>query len=413
MASKRNAVKTPAASKENKAPPTKKAKVMEEVAKEIKAPPKKKAKVVEEVDRFQEALDATLALLADGEVATESERNALRVAAPFALRVGENDRHPYQAQLATMVSNLLQRVEQVKKHAIEREEARATQIESEKSVNSSTLTDLAAKEKERYQAKETANANLSAAREGLVLVKKAHATARETMSGLEAEHEQTTSEKAQMESFVTETWTQLKECSIPGNQWRLKNKHIERIVEIMNKSGTEASCTLALPVSLKDKPEQRGLIATKCIEHVDDQLNRFVKELSEKVEGHSDNVTEKMKMTQEALEHVTKAEGERDERENDAVAAENALLEASEEHKAMIRNGKQLDGHAKAVDSKLAAFKDNYTTVRSVMARFEVIVERGEAGAVDTEVAQEDQEDHQVEQPPPMQAQVEERMLVC
>lgn len=347
---------------------------------DAKIPPAKKSKVAETVDDFQDALDIVINIIARDGPLTKADRNMLSTAAPFALRVGRAARHNYQTEVATSIVGQLSKVVENKKQAITDEEAAAGQIEADRAATSQRQADLAAKEEERHQKTADADANLKAARDGLLVAKTAQQDACKLVHGMQAENENTKTERSQLESFLQETWVQLKEGSIPGRQWRERKKHIDKVVAILTQHGTEASCIMALPVSLNDKPEQRGPIATKCIEHVDAKMSSIVKELSEKIEGHSQNMTEKMKAAEDVSEAVRAAQGMVDAKENEFIAADNALCEAIEAHKAMLRKGKELDTLSEASAKKLLQLKDEFNVVRSASMRLEAIVEHGENG---------------------------------
>merc|ERR1712176_821682 len=128
---------------------------------------------------------------------------------------------------------------------------------------------------------------------------------------------------------------------------------------------------------------------------------------------HPANSAEKIKAVEEAVQQVKRAEEEAEKAEGEFITASNSLLEASEEHKSNLRTGKDLDARAKAVASNLGALKSGFAAAQSLVARFDLIVEHGKAGAAltvagteSTEVAPLSKVDEQIEQTsaPPAQA---------
>merc|ERR1712232_747791 len=96
-----------------------------------------------------------------------------------------------------------------------------------------------------------------------------------------------------------------------------------------------------------------GLIATKCVEHVDVVLKDSLAKLVGKIEMHATDSAEKIKEVEEAAQQVKKAEEEAEKAESEFITASNSLLEASEEHKSNLQMGKDLDARAKLVASNL------------------------------------------------------------
>merc|ERR1712151_946296 len=133
--------------------------------------------------------------------------------------------------------------------------------------------------------------------------------------------------------------------------------------------------------SLKEKPEQRGPIATKCVEHVDAVLKQSLAKLVDKIEMHATDSAEKANAVEKAVQQVKKVEDEAGPAEVAFIVASNALLEASEENKNNLRKGKDLDASAKLVASNLDALKAAFVAAESTVARFDRVVEHGRSGA--------------------------------
>jgi len=184
-------------------------------------PPSKKARV-EATDPFQEVVDGAFKLLVGNGKMKTHEEVMLRAATPFALTVGRDARHPYQTEVATHMSRTLHILLASKKEAIEAEESKKEAIAADRNLVSSTREDLVSKENQRREACESAEKTLAVARDAVVAAKNTHSVALEAVSRLEVDHEKTKSEKTQREVYINETWSQLKEGTMPGRQWLRK-----------------------------------------------------------------------------------------------------------------------------------------------------------------------------------------------
>merc|ERR1712137_1364811 len=100
----------------------------------------------------------------------------------------------------------------------------------------------------------------------------------------------------------------------------------------------EDSLTVALPVALKEKPESRAVIANQAVDFVDALLRKSVADLQARVDGHDGIVTEKSNAVAAAEQKASQLQGARDERENEAIEAENELLKTSESRKELAED---------------------------------------------------------------------------
>merc|ERR1712107_400300 len=113
------------------------------------------------------------------------------------------------------------------------------------------------------------------------------------------------------------------------------------------------------------------------------------------------------------------AEVEAEKAESEFITVSNALLEASEEHKSNLRMGKDLDARAKLVVSNFETLKAAYSAAQSLVARFDLLVEHGKAGASLTvggtegrHVAPLSKIDEQIQQAPAVTVQGDECNLM-
>jgi chromosome segregation ATPase len=342
----------------------------------------KKTKVIDIEDPWSATLQSAFAVLNEDESLTDEAREMFRVSAPFALRVPKAERHKFQESVVTTLAQILQKVETTKHNAVEAASAAVATVEEERKANADLLVALAGKEKAQEEMKLSADNALKQADEQVAEAKRCLGEAQKAVTTLEAENEKTKSEKAERETLISETWTSLKEGTIPGNQWRLRNKHIEQIVAVLKDRNVEASCFEALPVALKDKVDQRGPIAIKCVDYVQVQLDKSVQHFADTIASHESKLTELRQAEADAGNSLKAAEGVRDERITGGIDAENALLAASEEHKSAQEQCAQIAERVAEVAETLKDTQHDHLEVKSVIARFEAVAEGGEAGAI-------------------------------
>lgn len=354
-----------------------------------KSPPKhapsKKAKAV--VDPFLEICTASLAHLDEDESLTDGARDMIRTSAPFALRPGKADRHKFQDIMVTKMLELLQKIDAGRADSLQAAEGKVAEIQGHKAMNDELVDTLLKKESEGTDAKKASDDLLEEAENVVATTKEALSLAKQAVTDSLIEQTSIAADKDEREKLINETWTQLKDGTIPGRQWREKNKLIERIVAVLQQQDVEASCIDALPVALKEKSVQRGPIAVKCLEHVDAQLQKSVQELSGKIDRCANKIVEKKEALIHAEEKLKEAELVRDDRVNEAIRAQNILLEASEKHKTAKHKSAEIAVQAAEVAELLTTAEGECAKFKATLARFEAILENGEAGAVALEAA--------------------------
>lgn len=369
--------------------------------------PAKKAKVE---DLFTGICDAAFNLM-DEEAAfiTKEAKAMFRASVPFALQPAKADRHKFQDTMVTTISAVFEQVNTNRQCGVDMAKSKVADADAEAKSNAELLVTLEATEKQKLESKEGSDKALKEAEETISAKKASLEDAKKALEETEAEHAKLTTDKAEREKLIAENWAQLKDGTYPGKQWREKNKSIEKVVAVLKDNEVEASCSEALPVALKEKVDQRGDITVKCINYVDMQLGKSLEELSAKIAGHAGEVTEKTKAVEDANTLLKEAMDTKEQKVNEAVEAENALLTASEEHKRAKEQCAEIAEKCAQVKKVCEEAEASHVEVKAVLSRFEAVVEGGEAGAAAAPNADVEMTSGEViSAPPPAEAEPEQ-----
>lgn len=336
------------------------------------------------VDPFAEAMQSILDIMSADDSLTESVYSVLCTTAPFALRPAKGDRHQFQAKLAETLGDILKNVEVSKNDAVQAAQDKVAQLEAEREVKAGALPAICQQVDERQQAMGACDAALKEAVATHDASQKAHAALLEVMASLEAENARNMAAKAEREKLLTEDWAQLRDSTMEGTSsgqlWRKKNKTIDSIAQTLTELGVERSCTESLALALKEKPEQRGKFATRCVEYAEEQLQRSLQEISDKIDANVGDISEKAKEVEKAAAMLKEVEADRDDKQNKVIEADNKLLEATEERSKFDGEIKEFDLQAKELAVALATAQEDQDQARSGLVCFENLLEHGELG---------------------------------
>jgi len=382
--------------------------------------PAKKAKVAAASDPFTVALQSILDCLGESPSLTESECSMLCTSAEFALRPAKCDRHKFQTNMTNAIADALKNIDLAKKVTLEAEQSKLAQHESEKVANEFALTALGPQVETRQQTKKGCDAALKDAFTAHDDAKKAHAVALEVLGRLDVEHANIIAAKVAREKLISETWAQMKDGSLKGIKSRDRTKLMDTIVKVLTSLGVESSCTEALPHTLKEKQELRGFVGTKCIEYAEEHLQRSVKEMAHAIDGHANNTAEKEKTKDEAAMKLKQTESDIVLKQDEAIEAENSLMEATEQRAKLNRQLKDFDRDAKMIAAAIAEASAEYDQNLSGLAMFESLEEQGEAATAPAAAPQEEEtapaplphQDEEEEAAPAPAAQQEEEHVM-
>merc|ERR1712118_67843 len=111
----------------------------------------------------------------------------------------------------------------------------------------------------------------------------------------------------------------------------------------------EESLKMALPVALKAKPDQRGMIGLKAIEFAAEALEQSVKDMASKIEEKDSEIEKQIALLTEKSSAIEVAQSSLEEKQSAFIATENKLMQAAEEIKTKKEALHQNDSTNKAI----------------------------------------------------------------
>eukprot|EP00933_Yihiella_yeosuensis_P075653 TRINITY_DN850_c0_g1_i2.p1 TRINITY_DN850_c0_g1~~TRINITY_DN850_c0_g1_i2.p1 ORF type:complete len:385 (-),score=144.80 TRINITY_DN850_c0_g1_i2:341-1495(-) len=331
---------------------------------------------VEEVDNSAvEQCAPVLELIGQASELSDSCREMLAAVSPFLFSTAKDVRHEYQAKLVDVLSTVVSGVEAERSAAVTAAEAEIQDLASEKESATAavgTTTASADAARQDRDAKETslreAEAATSAAGEALK-------AAQHSVANLETERAEHTSEKAEYETLLADTWAQLKEGAIPGQKWRERAKLIQGLLEMLDKCGLDESLKGGLPVALKTKPSDRGKFAERCVNYAEELLKKHVSDKETKLGGMDAEGEARAKALTDAEAALKDAQETRSKSEEAFIAAENVLLEKDADAKTAKKEEKAFEPRSKQLNASLAFAKSSLEEVVALKAKFHELVE--------------------------------------
>jgi len=369
----------------------------------MKAAGKKKVKTE---DPFDEACHQLDDLLHKDASLTEGARSMLSDSLPHALAPTKAQRHKFQE---TLVESLAQSFSDTSNK--EKERTEAAKVKQEEAIGEleglkATLAQSKEESAGLVAAKDTAHAAVKDAQAALVDAKNSLKDAKKQGEDLKAKHAKLLKEKESRQKVIEETWIPLKEGAFVGQKWRLRDKKIQEIVNILEELSTEGSLTTAVPVSLKEKPADRGFFAVNAIEFVEGILKKSVESIDQEIIARQAEVDEQEKQIALAGNNVATDQKYLDDRQSSLISAENAHLESVERERSAAEAVQAITKQVKLLDKELVDAQQEHADISTIIARFEAIVEGGAAAAAPppVEVVEEATAPMEVaeEAPPPM-----------
>lgn len=302
----------------------------------------------------------------------DSCREMLAAMAPHSLRTPEGERHAYQEQMIGVLTSVISGVEDERKATVAAAEAQIAEAQTERDGADSALA--AATEKEAAEiaardAKEQANKEAEAA---AVAAKEALTAAQEKVASFESEQKAVAEEKVEYEKLVGEKLEQLKAGAFPGKEWRTRDKMIVEFTKALETlSPDEPSLRGAFAAAAKGKPGQRGRFAEKAIEFTEALLTKHIAALGETLAGGESEAASRAQAVTAAEEALKAAEGVRDQSQDEYIAAENTLLEATEAKNAAQNILDTFEPRMAGLTATLASAKERLEGVQALAAKFD------------------------------------------
>eukprot|EP00929_Paragymnodinium_shiwhaense_P076670 TRINITY_DN3945_c0_g1_i1.p1 TRINITY_DN3945_c0_g1~~TRINITY_DN3945_c0_g1_i1.p1 ORF type:complete len:380 (+),score=156.08 TRINITY_DN3945_c0_g1_i1:84-1223(+) len=341
------------------------------------------------VDPYDEAINSALALLTDSSL-NDSVKQLLINAAPFTLKVPAAERHRYQNELVETLEEVLKSVQVEKEQSVQSTEEANSKNASDMEEQGKNMEEIAAEAASAREAAAAATKAEEAAAAAVHSAKQALKVEAAKEQDIEAEHKKTVEAKQSREALIAETWAKLKAEAAWGKMWRIRDKMIETVLQVLSEMpAAEDSVKQCLPVAMKAKPGERGPFAQQTIEHVEGYLQRSLCELDEKIKGHDGQVEALKTSIAGAQAAVQAASAELEAKQSETINTDNASMEASEKKKAAESLHKELAANEAALRKGLEEARASASAVNTVLARFHAIVKDGAAGAVTEQASEE------------------------
>lgn len=330
-------------------------------------------------DEFQNECESILALLnEEGTTIEDSAKDMLLAAAPFALRPAKADRHKFQEQTVKMLIDLFDSVKEHNVETVKGSESRAAELATEQSSLQKALEDSRTSEAEAKAERDAAEKAMHESEQGVSDAKMEMEEASKQLEVLTAQKEQCMADKAQRDEFINAAWATLKVCDFKGAELRAKNKQLMSIISSLD---VEESLKLGLPVALKSKPDQRGIIALKAIELAEEMLRQSANDMATKVEEKTSEIDTQTALVADKASAIEGAKSRLEEKQNAFIASENKLVQASEDINSKTEALQKVDDTSKSIQEELASAQVKFNDVSSLLDRFDAIVKDGELAA--------------------------------
>lgn len=332
----------------------------------------RKAAVVEEVveEKIEECSPvAELLAMAD---LPESCREMLGAMAPHSLRTPLGERHAFQEQMVGVLSSIVGGIEEQRKAAVTTFEAQISEAETEREAASKALEAATEKEASEVGARDAKVQANREAEQAAAAAAEALTAAQEKVKSFESEQQATAEEKAQYEKLAGEKMEQLKAGAFPGKLWRERDRIIGEVAKAQEAlCPQEVSLQEAFGVAMKAKPGQRGRFAEKAVEFTEALLSKHISALAEKLAGGESEAAARAQAVVAAEEALAAANQRRDQSQDEFIAAENSLLEATEAKRLAQEALDAFGPQAAELAAGLAEAKERLAGVQALVAKFE------------------------------------------
>jgi len=192
---------------------------------------------------------------------------------------------------------------------------------------------------------------------------------------------------------MTTKFMPLKEFSIPGTKWRLREKTTKDVADALaslSPAGVEDSLRDALRVAFRKRPGENESFATMTIEYAEKLVSKHMENLDAKIQGFEAEAQTRVAALTAAKESAEHAKTQKDAAENEYITADNHLLEADTLANNAVDEEKQLKPRAAALATALETAEAELICVQSLVASFEALREGAStAAAVEATVGQQ------------------------
>lgn len=305
-------------------------KLDEDTPKQAKSPSRKSEesslKVPQVDDEFAKTCRPVLDLINLDSDLSEECREMLTAMTPFCLKGVGGAPHKYQERMAEVLQKLAGEVEASRKAALEAAESKLAELGQQQESSVAATAAAEAAEKAARAVRDESDKVMKSAEQAVLEAEKNLEAAKDSAERVEMDRSALVAEKLEYEEIIEQHWTALKEGTMSGN-WRERNRTIEGLLEVLEKTGLDESLRGALPVALKTKPAERGEFAERAVTFAEELLQKHVAGLGEKLDGFEGEASNRAKAVEDAKAVVEDAKKEKSQSQDKFIEAENFLLE--------------------------------------------------------------------------------------
>jgi len=325
-----------------------------------------------EVDPSIERCKSVFALLKEfGSKLPSSCVNMLRETAPLALATGKDERHKYQADVVSSINEFCDDLIQDQAAMLREAENQVANSATEKEQLEVQLSNLAAVDVSKREAKALASAELTAAQTVELEAKDALEQSQKDVSETERGIAENLSAKEKFETTFNDMWPALRDGEFSSKDWRSRNKNVGVIVPML--TSAPESLRAGLSQALKEKPESRGQFARKTVECAEAAFQEHIAAMGTEISRLTSVLEAGRAAVAQAegkLEADTKAKDEAWER---SIAAENAWLEVDAEISNLKNQLANFENNQAAKYREVDSQKAQQERLRDLVADFEAL----------------------------------------
>jgi len=299
---------------------------------------------------------------------SEECRDMLTAMTPFCLKGGLGvgaAPHKYQETMAEVLQKLAADVEASRKTSLDAAEAKLAELgqQQEGSADVTAAAETAAQA--ATAVRDESDKAMKSAEQAVDEAEKQLQAAKDSAERVEMDRAVLVAEKADYEQVIEREWVELK-AGTTGN-WRERNRHIDGLLEMLEKAGLDESLRDALPVALKTKLAERGVFAERAVNFADDLLKKHVASLGEKLENFESEASNRGKAVEDAKATLEEKGNEKTQSQSKFIEAENILLEKNtalqEAKSAQQSYGPRTKEAATALDEAKASLEQVQTLI--------------------------------------------------
>jgi len=295
-------------------------------------------------------------------------------------------RHMYQQQFLESLSNNFIGLQTGRLAAVAAAQASIAALVSEETDVESKVGATKEKANEMRAVRDAKQVAWEKAVAAIAETGKAIAAAEEHLKNHEAEHKHSQQELEQLVQLMTTKFMPLKEFSIPGKQWRQRDKTTKEVADALaaaSPAGIEDSLRDALQVAFRRRPGEEESFATMTIEYAEklaskhqENLYAKIKSLDTEAQTRADAVTAAKEAAEEAKKH-------REDAQDEYIASDNQLLEANTLAEDAADEGNRLKARAAELAAALETAEAELSRVQGFIASFEALREGSPAAAAE------------------------------